>query len=137
MPTTGKIEGTDWLIYLAGTAVAHTTNGSISFSSETRETTTKDSLAKFRELSPTKKSGTCSLEGLVALDAALGIEELIDYWKDGTKVLVKFSTEVTSDSRWQFTGVITSLELAAPQYDNSTFSATIEVDGVIVRVANS
>ncbi len=137
MATTGKIEGTDWLIYLAGTAVAHTTNGSISFSADTRETTSKDSIDKFRTLSATKKSATCSLEGLTALDPTLGIEELFDYWRQGTKVLVKFSTEVSGDSRWQFTGVITSLELAAPQYDNSTFSATLEVDGLIVRIANS
>ena len=137
MTTAKSIDGTDFLIYIAGTAVAYSTNGSLSLTAETRETTTKDNVDGFKSSSVTKKSGTCSIEGLTAMDPTIGVEELFDYWRQGSKVLVKFSNEETGDSRWQFTAAITNLELAAPQYDNSTYSCTLEVDGLVVKIANS
>jgi len=130
MATTGIINGTDLFVSVGGTKVTHSTSCSISFSMETREASTKDS-AGYKEVLEGQRSWTIDTEGMTALDAAYGFEELFAAWVARTALTVKFSTADATDQFYQGTAYITSLSADAGTEDSSTFSVSFEGTGSI------
>lgn len=130
MATTGIINGTDLLVFVGGTAITHSTSASISFSMETRDASTKDS-AGYREILEGQRSYTIECEGMTALDAANGFEELFAAWVARTVLTVKFGTSDASDQFYQGTGYLTSLSMDSGVEDSSTFSASFEMTGTV------
>lgn len=138
MPTTGVINSRLLRVYTGATpvAVACATDAQISFNSELRDSTCKDT-GGWRDILPGLKSAQVTTSGLyqdtsAATDA--GFNDLYDDWAAGTEVTLRMSTEVTGDTFWSMPAYITSLELNSSGVDeNVTFSATFEVAGTITK----
>ena len=126
------VNGTNFRIYASGVAIGEATNCTMSLSTETRETLTKDNVASYTSAEPGRRSGTLQSEGLVAFDTTnLGVDDLFTYYNAGTKLVVKFQPNVTGTPYWQCTAFITNLEMSAAVEENATYSATWTVTGAV------
>jgi len=132
MATTGKLSGTLWKITVGGTAINNLTTTSASFTMETRDVTTKDSTGN-REFLSTVKSATFSAEGLVALDATYGLEELYTAYAAGTAVAIVYTTAVSGDVQFAQSAIITQLDTSAADNDNTTFSLSLQGTGAVTK----
>jgi TP901-1 family phage major tail protein len=136
MATAGVMNGTLMGVYIGSTLIAHSTEGSISLSMDTRDISSKDS-AGARALLEGMKSGSISVSALYSEDGAYGADELYTAMAARTPLAVKFSTEVSGDHFWSASSYLTSLEVSASTEDNVTFSATFELTGAITYTAVS
>jgi hypothetical protein len=112
--------------------VDHLTDLSVSFSTETRDTTTKNN-GGYRAILPGLKTLNVTFTAFYAADATNGYEELFQDMKDGQKLGVTIAsfqqsddTEITDDMDIDFDAYITSLELSAGTEDNASYTATFE-----------
>ena len=130
------LNGTVFLLSVAGTALADQTEGSISISMETRDITTKDS-AGYRELLEGVRSGSISVSGLVDDDGSGGAGgTLFTTLAARTSVALIFGFDDASDDyNYTCAGFCTSLEVSGATEDNVTYSATFEITGAITQVA--
>jgi len=131
------LNGTVFLLKVAGTALPDQTEGSISISMETRDITTKDSTG-YRELLGGLKSGSISVSGLVDEDGAGGAGGTLFTTLDArTAVALVFGFDDTSDDyNYTCNGLCTSLEVSGSTEDNVTYSATFEITGAITQEVN-
>ena len=136
MSTAGVMNGTLMGVYIGSTLIAHSTEGSISLSMDTRDISSKDS-AGARALLEGMKSGSISVSALYSEDGAYGADELYTAMAARTPLAVKFSTEVSGDHFWSASSYLTSLEISASTEDNMSFSATFELTGTISYTAVS
>lgn len=129
------LNGTVFLLKVAGTALPDQTEGSISISMETRDITTKDSTG-YRELLGGLKSGSISVSGLVDDDAQGGAGGTLFTTLDArTAVALVFGFDDSSDDyNYTCNGLCTSLEVSGSTEDNVTYSATFEITGAITQV---
>ena len=125
MATTGKINGTDLLVFVGGTAITHSDSCSISFSMGTRPASTKDS-GGWRELLEAGREWSVSCDAMVALDATYGIEELWGIINSRTSVTVKFATSDATDRFFSGTAWLTAVDITAGQEDTATFTASFD-----------
>ena len=137
MATTGIFNGSQYTVMFEtdGTAVVvadHVTDLSVSVSTDTRDTTTKNN-AGYRALLPGLKSLTVNFSALYAGDATNGYDELMVDFLAGNKQDVKIcsydfdtDTEEAGDKEIVFEAYITSLELSAGTEDNATYTCTLE-----------
>ena len=130
------MNGTLMGVYIGSTLIAHSTEGSISLSMDTRDISSKDS-AGARALLEGMKSGSISVSALYSEDGAYGADELYTAMQSRLPLAVKFSTEVSGDHFWSASSYLTSLEVSASTEDNVTFSATFELTGAITYAAVS
>ena len=117
---------------VAPVLVDHLTDLSVSFSTETRDTTTKNN-GGYRAILPGLKTLNVTFTAFYAADATNGYEELFQDMKDGQKLGVTIAsfqqsddTEITDDMDIDFDAYITSLELSAGTEDNASYTATLE-----------
>ena len=136
MPSTSVMNGSLMGVYIGSTLIAHSTEGSISLSMDTRDISSKDS-AGARALLEGMKSGSISVSALYTEDSAYGADELYTAMAARTPLAVKFSTEVSGDHFWSASSYLTSLEISASTEDNMSFSATFELTGTISYTAVS
>lgn len=135
MATTNPAYGTDLPLKIADTSttaeIVNLTSNSASFTTDTREVTTKDS-GTYKEYKATRNDGTFDFEGLYTITAgATGFEDLLT-WKDaGTEIYWEMGTGVTGTPKWSGRGIITGLDVDAPDGDNVTFSGSIQNTGDI------
>ena len=129
------LNGTVFLLKVAGTALPDQTEGSIPISMETRDITTKDSTG-YRELLGGLKSGSISVSGLVDDDASGGAGGTLFTTLDArTAVALVFGFDDSSDDyNYTCNGLCTSLEVSGGTEDNVTYSATFEITGAITQV---
>lgn len=137
MATTGIFNGSQYTVMFEtdGTAVVvadHVTDLSVSVSTDTRDTTTKNN-AGYRALLPGLKSLTVNFSALYAGDATNGYDELMVDFLAGNKQDVKVcsydfntDTEEAGDKEIVFEAYITSLELSAGTEDNASYTCTLE-----------
>lgn len=114
------------------TLVDHLTDLSVSFSTETRDTTTKDN-GGYRAILPGLKTLTVTFTAFYAADATNGYEELFADMEAGQKLDVTIAShqqsddsEITDDMDIDFEAYCTSLELSAGTEDNASYTATFE-----------
>lgn len=137
MATTGIFNGSQYTVMFEtdGTPVVvadHVTDLSVSVSTETRDTTSKNN-GGYRALLPGLKTLTVNFTAFYAGDATNGYDELMVDFLAGTKQDVKVcsydfanGTEETGDKEIVFEAYITSLELSAGTEDNASYTATLE-----------
>ena len=137
MATTGIFNGSQYTVMFEtdGTPVVvadHVTDLSVSVSTETRDTTSKNN-GGYRALLPGLKTLTVNFTAFYAGDATNGYDELMTDFLAGNKQDVKvcsydFSgdTEVVGDQEIIFEAYITSLELSAGTEDNASYTCTLE-----------
>ncbi len=137
MATTGIFNGSQYTVMFEtdGTPVVvadHVTDLSVSVSTETRDTTSKNN-GGYRALLPGLKTLTVNFTAFYAGDATNGYDELMVDFLAGNKQDVKVCSydftgdeEVAGDKEIVFEAYITSLELSAGTEDNASYTATLE-----------
>lgn len=129
--TQGVVNGTNLRIYIGGTAIARATTCALNASMETREILDKDSPGQgWVEIAPGRRRATLSTSGLVCYDSAnIKVSTLFNNLKNGTVVVVRYTTDETGDSYWEGSGLITSFGLNAEVQSNATYSAEFAITG--------
>ena len=137
MATTGIFNGSQYTVMFetdGSTPVVadHVTDLSVSVSTETRYTTSKNN-AGYRALLPGLKTLTVNFTAFYAGDATNGYDELMTDFLAGNKQDVKVcsfdfdaSSEEAGDKEIVFEAYITSLELSAGTEDNASYTCTLE-----------
>jgi len=147
MPSTGIFNGSTYTVMFEtdGTPVViadHVTDLSVSVSTETRDTTSKNN-GGYRALLPGLKSLSVNFTAFYAQDAANGYNELMTAFLAGTKQDVKVAAinwtteeEIAGDQEIVFEAYITSLELSAGTEDNASYTCTLECVSAITFQAH-
>jgi len=121
--TTGKINGTDLLVYVGGTAIGCCTSHSLQMTTATIDVTTKDS-AGWTEIILGVRNWSISGEGLTEFNATYGFNDLVTAWKNRTLISVSFKTANVDDKVFSGSAYITDLGEDATMEDVTTFSFT-------------
>ena len=128
MATTGKINGTDILLYIGGTAVSHSTNCTVNLTMATIGVSSKDSVGWTDKLASIRDwNGSC--DGMITLDGTFGIEQIYGAMNARTSVTVKFATDDATDRFFSGSAFITALNNVAPHEGGATFSMSFEGTG--------
>lgn len=147
MATTGIINGSQYTVMFdtdGGTPVVadNVTDLSVSISTDTRDTTTKNN-GGYRAILPGLKSLSVNFTAYYANDATNGFDELMADFLTGAKQDVKIvsydwstDTEVAGDMEIIFEAYITSLELSAGTEDNTSYTCTLECVSAITYQAH-
>lgn len=130
MPTAGIINGKLLRLYIADVAVSKATECTLSISVGTRGSSHKDSGGWEDSLSSIK-SWTMSTSALYALDSTNSPQSIAAAVLAGTPVAVRFTTDVTGDTYYSGTGIITKFDVNAPNEEDSTFSIEIKGSGAL------
>jgi predicted secreted protein len=135
---TGVIEGQDLLLYVGGTAVAHSTTCVLTPSVETRDRLTKDT-GKFK----TKVGGLIdwevSADALAAYDgnsyhtlfALMTARAAVTIKFAGRTVGENWKTEQVGDKYFEGSAIITSMPMTAPNNADATFSISLTGTGLL------
>ncbi len=151
MATTGIINGSQYTVMFDGTTPViadNVTDLSVSISTETRDTTTKNN-GGYRALLPGLKSLSVNFTAYYANDATNGFDDLMADFLGGTLQAVKVAsinwdtdgdppvpTEIVGDMEISFDAYITSLELSAGTEDNASYTCTLECVSAITYAAH-
>ena len=143
------INGTDLMVFVEGVSIAYATNHTLSISVETTDTSAKskdNAAAAWATVKPKTMSWSMTSENLYSEDATAGktYTQLRALMNAGTKVnlvfCVKDEDTATSVPTAGWTpgastmageAYITSLDLNAPDDDNSTFSVSFTGTGAL------
>ena len=136
MATTGKINGKDFLVYIGGVAITHSTSCSVSISGSTVPATTKDS-AGWAESLAGERNWSVSSDQMLALDATMGVEEVFAIFADTVQrtVTAKFATSDATDRFFSGTARITGIEVSADNEAATTYSVSLEGTGALTLAA--
>jgi hypothetical protein len=118
-------------VFVNGVLIANSTDFKFSFKRDTRETTTKDG-GNWKQLEYTKGSGTVSGSYLHA-ESGYNTAQLFEVMANRTKVVLKYGGTTSGASQYTATAVLTSVDISAPQKDNTTGSYSFDLDGAPVR----
>ena len=130
MATSGSFNGTQMLLYIDGVAVGAATSHTLNVNAEMIDATTKSS-AGWKDVLPGLRDWSMDTENLVQFDATEGIDESFADLGARTQVVLKFSTEVTGDSRWTGSAYVTSISINAPMEDVVSYSMSFAGDGAL------
>lgn len=133
--TVGVINATQISLYVFDTTwkkVAHATDGEISFTTDNRDITSKDS-SGFRQIADGLKSWSISSNHFLAWDAAYGFTDIYADWAAGSSFSVKFGSVVTDDHNYEGTVRIESMSMGGGVEDNATFSISLAGHGSLTE----
>ena len=149
MPSTGIFNGSTYTVKFEtdGTPVVtadHVTDLSVSVSTETRDTTSKNN-GGYRALLPGLKSLSVNFTAFYAQNASNGYNELMTDFLAGAKQDVSINAvdwdsagaNIVGDQEIVFEAYITSLELSAGTEDNASYTCTLECVSAITFQAQS
>jgi predicted secreted protein len=140
---TGIIEGQDLVLYVSGSAVAHSTTCTLSPTVETRERISKDT-GKYK----TKVAGLIDWEVSADALACYGTTNYMALYLlmiARTPLAVKFQgraavdaldnwiPEATGDKYYTGNAIITSMPMTAPNNADATFSITLSGTGTLTQ----
>jgi len=139
MATTGIVKGRLLGVYVSEDSgatydlVAHARNATLSLNSDEIDITTKDSSA-WKEILDGQKSWSVSVDGLITYDTESDKDQADDLAAlliAGTQITLKFSTDVTGDTKYTGNAFVQSIELNAADNDASSYSATFGGNGAL------
>jgi len=136
MASTGQACGTDLILLVEGTAIAHCTNHTLNTTTATRDATTKDS-AGWADNLPGVKSWTVDFSGLYHYAAAYGMSDLFALQTAGTPVSLRFTNSTSGDKYFHGEAYVTGLSIDSPSEENVTYSGTFIGTGVLTEAANT
>lgn len=130
------LNGSDALYFVGEKAAGHSTSGTLTLSSETKERAFKPAATAATSQSTWKHKGivgqsfSMQVEGLIdCAEAEAGYKVMFKAWKDHEPVTVMVKNRGSEKPFLKGPAVITSLERTDPAQDDSTWSATLENDG--------
>jgi hypothetical protein len=125
------IDGKAMRLRMGGVAVTKATNCSITINRETRTRSHKDVSAGFQ--SNDYGTGSWEFSGEALYAEGESYETLFDAMIDKEKVEVEMSTNVSGTKKTTGDGVLTSLEMTAPDEEDTTYSFSGIGDGAPAR----
>lgn len=136
--TSGVVEARILGVYIEGTRVGCTTNGTITFNADEREVTCDDS-GIWRARKVGLLSASVSFSGLFAEDATgQTFHELWALWLARAPVEIKWSTEVSGDSAYSGDFILTELSMEKGETGgNVSYSGSAMSDGPITKAVIS
>ena len=127
MATTGKINGTDLLLYVDNVAISYSTSCSISITGPGAfSVSNKDSKNWDEKLQARGYSWTASAEAMTTFDGTLCIDEIFELFRNNQSVTIKMSTDDAADRFFSGSATATSFNMDAPDNEASTFSVEFE-----------
>lgn len=104
------------------------TSGSLSFTSDTLDITTKDSV-KFKEFLAGEANATLSASGLYDPEAAEGVSEAFANIVAGTALKWTFGEITAGSTAWTGNGILTSLQIQADKNSPVTYAVEFQNSG--------
>lgn len=132
MPTTGAIKANNLLMYVDDNAVLCTKSASISSSLAFIDATCKDNDGAEQSL-PAGLSWSGALDGIYAMDATYGADDLWALHLAKTRIAIKFSTEVTGDTFFSGNAYIESINMNGNVNDVAQWDISLKGDGIITK----
>lgn len=129
-----KIDGKLIVLQIGGYTVTGQTTGSINFSADMLDATTKDS-AGWKEFVAGEKNATISVGGLYDPAASTGAEEIIAYLFVGSALTWKFGQLTAGSTYWEGSGLITSININGDKNTLSAYTVEIQNTGTPVQHA--
>lgn len=137
MAKTGYCNGSDMLLYINGKAVGSCTSHTVTFNSETKERAVKPVASEAEGSGLWKKKGVVGLSYSISADGLVfynetefGYKSLFGAWKAGESVTVKCMERGSEKPYLEGKCVIASLDRTDPAQDDSTYSISLENDGM-------
>lgn len=137
MAKTGYCNGSDMLLYINGKAVGSCTSHTVTFNSETKERAVKPVASEAESSGLWKKKGVVGLSYSISADGLVfynetefGYKSLFAAWKAGESVTVKCMERDSEKPYLEGKCVIASLDRTDPAQDDSTYSISLENDGM-------
>ena len=128
--TSGIVNGTLIALYVGGTKIANLVSNDLDITMATRDTSNKDT-AGWKTILGGMMNWACSAEGQFADDATYGFDELFAVLTARTAVTVMISSQVTGDSKYTGSALMTNLKRTSPFEQNSTFTCSFEGTGAL------
>lgn len=137
MAKTGYCNGSDMLLYINSKAVGSCTSHTVTFNSETKERAVKPVASEAEGSGLWKKKGVVGLSYSISADGLVfynetefGYKSLFAAWKAGESVTVKCMERGSEKPYLEGKCVIASLDRTDPAQDDSTYSISLENDGM-------
>lgn len=132
-----KLNGTDAIFYVNGTAVAHSTDLTMSISMETRDITDKSS-SGWNEVAEGRRSASCSGTAWVNPTSSLTADDISDFIENRTKVSVNAGkTSTSGDFYYNFQGYFTDFSINYPLEDTVSFDFDFAVTGAVSKLTTT
>lgn len=136
MPTTGQVTGYLMKIYTGttpGVAITCQTEAALEMSVNMTDTTCKDTEPGWESAKPSRKSWSMNGSLFFSFDGTNGFSQLFGLFKDGTQVLVRFTTGVTGDKVYSGQAFVESLSASAGIDDTTTADFGFKGVGVLTE----
>lgn len=127
----GITDGKVMRIKVGGTAIAYATSDSFSKSRATRSRSHKDIPSGY--VANDYGEGSWEMSGDALFEDGSSFEDLSDAMDSKTKVTVEMSDSVSGNTKWTGDALVTSLEMGAPDGEDTTFSFTLTGDGATTK----
>ena len=126
-----KFLGTDLLVYIGATPIAHSRKASFKLNSQLADATTKDSDGAFTEYLPSLKSWEVSTEGLAVWG---DMSQWVDAITNGTPLAISFkpTNQATGDITLSGTAFLESCEINAENGEVVTYSVNFKGSGKLI-----
>ena len=125
--------GTDMLLSVGTDVLGASSSCSIEFTTETRDTSNKDT-GDWASSEYGSKSWSMSSENFADFGGTFGYNEIFDLMDNKTKVTVKcVLTEGANTFTLSGLAIITSLPLSAPKGDNMSYSVSFQGTGALTK----
>lgn len=132
MPTTGKFIGDNLQVLIGTTPIGKATSLTLSLSQQTAEASDMDS-SGHSEYLPSFRDGTIDFEGYVDYAADNDVDTLANLMLSGTYAdrtfTVVFGTQVSGDTTYSYSAILTSLDYEGSAGETVTMSGTFQLTG--------
>jgi len=132
MAVTNVVNGDNFIIEVDGTAIAHSTSGSLSISSDLPDATTKDS-GGWTENFAGNNSFSGSSDGLVSFVETVGLKDLTALQIAKTVVTIKMTTNVVGQDEYEGEARISDVSIDSPQGAPVTYSLSFDGCGALTQ----
>lgn len=134
MATTGVVDGTLLRITSGGNEIAYATSCTFSRTRNSTDRVHKDLTTGQVEKTLQESSTTVTVEGFFSFDGTNNTPDVLNTaFENKTSLTMELTTGVTGDVEWQFSAYCTALEITAEAQQDTSFSATFEVDGAVTQ----
>ena len=139
MPSVGKVNGTQFGVFINNTLIAFSTSCSINISQETMNVTTANT-GNWNSRTVSRRDWEVSCSALMSFDSCVTNRKFFDLYSNyiATQTLftLKFKTNVSGDKFFTGEAILTELSLDAPNEETATFSASFVAAGPLAVNTN-
>lgn len=139
MPSVGKVNGTQFGVFINNTLIAFSTSCSINISQETMNVTTANT-GNWNSRTVSRRDWEVSCSALMSFDSSVTNRKFFDLYSNyiATQTLftLKFKTNVSGDKFFTGEAILTELSLDAPNEETATFSASFVAAGPLAVNTN-